>query len=221
MEVPEVSLTEAELVFAGVNESGVNDLLKAFFTARPRFLTYATPSMAPPPLAFVSVPTIAFPGVPGGIQYKIELTIPSVDFAPDSSGGGSPLPVGAMQVGIRTTVTLTVGCVRRVERPNPEGSGSLVPISTTLEVWARGKLIATYFSPGVGEISFQVDDVEIVDIKPDSLESVLECILRMVLQAVLLNVKLPFHALTAGAFALALLRGPEVEDDQVKIYGTV
>jgi hypothetical protein len=43
----------------------------------------------------------------------------------------------------------------------------------------------------------------------------------MVLQAVLLNVKLPFHALTAGAFALALLRGPEVEDDQVKIYGTV
>jgi hypothetical protein len=80
-------------------------------------------------------------------------------------------------------------------------------------------MTAVYFSPGVGEIRFQVDQVEIVDIKPDSLEEVLECLLRMVLQAVLQNVRLPFQVLTAGAFSLALLRGPEVEDDQVKLYG--
>ena len=34
-----MSLTEAETVFAGVHEAGVNDLFEAFFTARPRFLT--------------------------------------------------------------------------------------------------------------------------------------------------------------------------------------
>jgi len=216
-----MSLTEAEFVFAGVNESGINDLLTAFFTSRPRFLTYATSSMAPPPLAFTSVPAIAFPGIPGGIEYKIEFTTPIVDFDPDSSGGGSPLPIGAQQVGIRTKVTLTVGCTQRVDRQNPDKVGAMVPISSTLEVWARGKMTVTYFGPGVGEIGFQVDEVEIVDIKPDTLESIVECIVRMVLQAVLMNAKLPFGVLTAGAFSLALLRGPEVEDDQVKLYGNV
>jgi hypothetical protein len=216
-----MSLTEAELVFAGVNESGVNDLLKAFFTARPRFLAYASPSLAPPPPAFTSVSSIAFPGVPGGIEYKIEFTIPTVDFSPDSGGGASPLPVGAGQVGIRTTVTLTVGCTRWVNPANPDRIGSLVPISTKLEVWARGQMTAIYFSPGVGEIGFQVNDVEIVDITPNTLEEVLECILRMVLQAMLMNVRLPFKVLTAGAFSLVLLRGPEVEDDQVKLYGSI
>ena len=144
-----------------------------------------------------------------------------MDFDPDSSGGAAPLPIGAQQVGISTTVTLTVGCTRWVDGQNPDRNGSVVPISTTLEVWARGKMTVTYFGPGVGEIGFQVDEVEIVDIKPDTLESVVECIVRMVLQAFLMNVKLPFNALTVGAFSLALLRGPEVEDDQVKLYGNV
>jgi hypothetical protein len=42
-----------------------------------------------------------------------------------------------------------------------------------------------------------------------------------VLRAVLNNVQLPLRALRAGAFNLTIQRGPEVEDSQVKIYGTV
>jgi hypothetical protein len=214
-----MSLTEAETVFAGVHEAGVNDLFLAFFTARPRFLTYATPALVPPVTPFTSVPAIAFPGIPGGIEYRIKFEIPTVDFAPDSSGGSSPLPVGPGQLNIRTKVTITVGCYRYFDDTGKDRQGTLIPISTSLEVWARGKPTVTYFSPGNGEIGFSLDEVEIVDITPDSLESVMECILRMILQAVIRNVRLPFHTLTAGAFSLALLRGPELENDQVKVYG--
>jgi hypothetical protein len=69
-------------------------------------------------------------------------------------------------------------------------------------------------------VSISVKQVEIVDITPDSLESVLECILRMILDAVLANLQLPFTALTVGAFSLILLR-VEVKDDQIKLYGNV
>jgi hypothetical protein len=164
---------------------------------------------------------IAFPGIAGGIQYRISFTIPTIDFDPDDTGGTSPLPIGPGELGVRTKITLTVGCARYVEDPNRDRQGTLVPISTSLEVWAKGKPTVTYFSPGVGEMGFLLEEVEIVDITPDSLESVLECILRMILQAVLGNIRLPFHALTAGAFSLALLRGPEIGDDQAKLYGDV
>ena len=79
----------------------------------------------------------------------------------------------------------------------------------------------TSFGPGNGEIGFVPDDIEIVDIAPDSLETVLECLLRMILQAVLANVHLPFHALTIGILSLILTRGPEVNKDQVMLFGKV
>jgi hypothetical protein len=66
-----------------------------------------------------------------------------------------------------------------------------------------------------------LDDVEIADITPDTLESVMECLIRMFLQGALTNLRLPFKALSMGAFQLILVRGPEVEDDQAQLYGNV
>jgi len=214
-----MSLTEAQHVFAGAHEDGINDLLRAFFTARPRHLTYVTPALAPSTGAFTSVSPIGFPGIPGGIDYAVSFSIPTVDFHPDSSGGASPLPLGSGQLGIRTTVTLTVLCNRRVRPPDGNEVVPSTPINTALDVFARGKPTVTFLGPGVGDIGFELDTVELVDIKPDSLESVLECVLLMILQGLLANVRLPFKAVTIGAFALVLQRGPESEDDQVKLYG--
>lgn len=214
-----MSLTETEHVFAAVHERGINDFMKAFFTARPRYHRYGSSFFVPMTTASATnIPAISFPGIPGGIQYMVDFSTPIVDLHPDSSGGTAPLPLSPGQFTIHTKIELIVGCGRWVDRDN---KGSFIPISTSLEVWARGKLTVKVFGPGVGEIGFQLDDIEIVDIKPDSLESVLECIIRMILQAVLENVRLPFHALTMGAFSLILLRGPEIEDDQVKLYGDV
>ena len=222
-----MSLTEAEHVFAGVHESGINDMLRAFFTARPRHLNYGTSFFVPATTAAATnVSTIAFPGIPGGIHYAISFSTPVVDIHPDSSAGASPLPPGPGELNLQTKVTITVGCGRwEGGHPSPAGEApppaSFVPIDTTLELWALGKPLVVFFgAPGSGNVSIDVEEVEIVDITPDSLESVLECIIRMILDAVLANFQLPFNALTMGAFSLILLR-VEVEDDQIKLYGNV
>jgi hypothetical protein len=221
-----VSLTQGEHVFAGVHENGINDFLQAFFTARPRYLNYGTALFVPATTAgATNVPTIAFPGVPGGLQYLVTIGIPFIDLHPNSLGGADPIPPNNPgQFTMRTKVRLTVGCGHWEDRPpnrDRPPDVKFTPLSTTLEVWVRGHLTVTTFGPGLGEVSFVPDDVEIVDIKPDSLEAVLECLLRMILQAVLANVRLPFHALSMGAFSLILTRGPEVDHDQVKLFGKV
>ena len=84
-----MSLTETETVFASIHENALNDLLRAFFTARPHYLHYGSPSFVPATtVAETSMPAIAFPGVPGGIQWRVRLTIPVVDLFKQSS----PLP---------------------------------------------------------------------------------------------------------------------------------
>lgn len=95
------------------------------------------------------------------------------------------------------------------------------PIRATLEVHAIARPVVNYFGPGNGELTFRLEAIEIVDIGPDELESVVECLLRMILQAVLATVRLPFKAITAGAFSISLTRGPEIADDQVKLWGTL
>jgi hypothetical protein len=66
-----------------------------------------------------------------------------------------------------------------------------------------------------------VDAVEIVDIEPKPLEAVLECLMLQILRAVLAGVRLPLQTLRAGAFSLTLTRGPEVENDQLEVYGNL
>lgn len=223
-----MSLTEAEQIFAGVHEDGINDFITAFFSARPRFLNYGSPPFVSATSSSVTrVEVIVFPGVPGGIPYAVTFSIPKIDLHPDSSGGTSPLPINVGQFSIRTTVRLLIGCGRRTS--NSDGSTStvpiprvsFVPIATSLDVWAVGRPTVAFFGGGVGELGIAVEAVEIVDITPNSLESVLECLILSLLQSVLSNVRLPFRALRAGAFSLALTRGPETEDNQEKLYGTV
>lgn len=222
-----MSLTETERVFAAASEDGVNDLITAVFTARPRYLNYGSPLFVPATTAAVTqIPAIPFPGVPGGVHYAVSFAIPRVDFHPDDSGGTSPLPPGLGQFTLTTTVRLLVACTRR--QRDPAGAAthvpppSVAPVATALRIIARGRPDVRFFgAPGSGDVGLLIDEVEIVDIAPDSLESVLECLIRMLLQAALANLRLPFSALSMGAFDLVLVRGPEIEQDQVQLYGNV
>jgi hypothetical protein len=81
--------------------------------------------------------------------------------------------------------------------------------------------IVSVFGPGTGEVRFHLDRLEIVDIKPDSLESVLECLLLMMLRAALSNFRLPFSAMSIGFVTLILKNGPLIEQDQIKVFGDV
>ncbi len=224
-----MSLTETEHLFAGINETGVNDFLLAFFHARPHHLNYrTTPAVGPIPTsasAWTTIPAISFPGVPGGLHVAIQFAIPTIDFDPDSSGGmPPPLALGTGQFSLRTTVRLGVLCgVRGTGGDDPDGkpipTGTL--LKTSLGLWAVGTASATTTAPGTGWISLEVDQVELVDVTPNSLESVLECLILSMLRGVLTNVRLPFSGVTVDMFTLSLSRGPVTETDEAKLYGDV
>jgi hypothetical protein len=62
------------ILFASVHENGLNDLLTAYCSDRPRVLVYGSPSFVPTTtVAETSMPAIPFPGVPGGIQWRVTL----------------------------------------------------------------------------------------------------------------------------------------------------
>jgi hypothetical protein len=218
-----MSLTQTHHVFAGVAESGINTFLKALFTARPRYLNYGSPLFVPASTVnATNIAAIPFPGVPGGIQYAVSFSIPVVDLFPPNAGTLSPIPPGNNQLGLHTTVTLVLGCMTWSGRvTGAEGHGQTRPIVCKLDVWALGEIVPHYFGPGTGFITFQVDDVRIPAIKPDCLQNIIDCLIRMMLNGALSNVQLPFNALSAGAFKLILEQGPQIDNDMVEVWGSI
>lgn len=219
-----MSFTQTNHLFAGVGETAINTFLKAFLTARPHHINYGTSIFVPTTTAAATnVPTISFPGIPGGIHYLVRFSIPVVDFFPPDGPG--PLPPGPGELNLRVDARLTLNCIKWSDLGKdrqPVGQ----PLTTALTVWAKGKPDARYFSPGVGDIGFVLEEVKIpvlacVGGKPDSFEAIVECLLRMVLQGLLEGLRIGFNALTIGFVKLILQRGPEISDDQVKLWGDI
>lgn len=217
-----MSLTQTHHVFAGVAESGINTFLQALFTARPHYLNYGSPTFVPTSTVdATSISAIPFPGVPGGIQYAVSFSIPVVDLFPPDAGTLSPIPPGPNQLGLHTQVELILGCLTGSGQSADGKQGQMEPIRCFLDVWALGEIIPHYFGPGTGFITFQVDDVRLPDVRPECLQGILDCLIRMMLNGALQSVQLPFHALSAGAFNLILEQGPEIDNDQVEVWGSI
>jgi hypothetical protein len=235
-----MSLTEAENVYAAIHENALNDLLTAFCTARPRYLTYASPAFAPvTTVSETSIAAIPFPGVSGGIQWRIRLTVPKVDLFKQSLPLPPQLALTKDHFSASIGVEICLGCsqlridpkpprpISSVEgrqpipKPNDGGRHPITELTCfKLQVFALGHMQHVLASNGEDAITFAVDAIEIVDITPDGLESLLECLLFMILQAALAEFRLPLRALRAGAFQLALTQGPFIDDDQIKVRGT-
>ncbi len=236
-----MSLTEAEAVFASIHEDAINDFLRAFCTARPRYLHYGSPAFTPVTTAAeTQMAAIQFPGIPGGIQWRLRLSIPQIDLFKQSRPLPPELALGPGQFTAQLDAELCIECRKiRIDpkspRPdggrgnndqNPDGRGNdgKHPLSELtcfkLRFFALGHLEHVMTVSGEG-IAFAVDAVEIVDIKPDELESFLECLMFLILQAVLAGIRLPLSALRVGAFALTPTVGPLIDDDHIKARGTI
>jgi len=88
-----MSLTQASSRICRVSETGINSFIKAICSARGITINYGSASFVPVTTAgATNMASIPFPGVPGGIQWAVSLSIPVLDLFPDSSGGASPLP---------------------------------------------------------------------------------------------------------------------------------
>ncbi len=217
-----MSLTQTHHVFASVAQSGINTFLTSIFTARPHYLNYGSAPFVPASsVSATNVSTIPFPGLPGGLPYAVSFSIPSVDLYPPDGGSTSPIPPAADQFGLHTRVKLTVGCFSWAGGRGNEQRGKVIPVSFALDVWALGSLVPFYFGPGTGYVGLQVLSVRVPEIKPEGFEEVIDCVIRMLLEAVLANVQLPFHVLSAGAFQLILESGPVVDNNQVEVWGTI
>jgi hypothetical protein len=234
-----MSLTETEEVFASVHEDALNDLLTAFCTDRPRHLLYGSPAFVPATTAAeTSMPSIAFPGVTGGIQWRISLTIPQVDLFDQTRPLPPELNLAPGEFSATIGAELCLDCRRLKIDPRPprdshdkgqkdrkddKEKDDRHPVEELtcckLKIFVVGHLEHVMTSSGEDGIALAVDAVEIVDIAPDTVESVLECLMFMILQAVLADIRLPLRALRAGAFELLPVVGPLIEEDRIKMRG--
>lgn len=201
-----MSLTQAQNIFGGVDEAGINDLLQAFFTARPRYLTYGTPQFVPvTTVQATSVAPVSFFGL--NIEFMITCDpIPIVDITPGGAGSTALTP-GVNEFTVRTTLNFFVVI------------NNLPRITGSLEVLGLCAPFVAVATPGTGQIGITLKRVEIVDITPDPVESLIEALALGILQTVLATVRLPFNTLTMGAFGLILLAGPTAETNQIKVRG--
>lgn len=230
-----MSLTDIQEVFASVHEDALNDLLTAFCTDRPRHLNYGSPAFVPATTAAeTSMPAIAFPGVAGGIQWRIRLSIPRVDLFRQTEPLPPELNLQPGEFSANIEAELCLDCRRlRIDPQPPRGTHGKGEnerkdedrhptkelTCCRLKIFAVGHIEHVMSSSGEDAIALAVDAVEIVDIAPDTVESVLECLFFMILQAVLADIRLPLRALRAGAFQLLPVVGPLIEDDQIKMRG--
>jgi hypothetical protein len=242
-----MSLTETSEVFVAVEESALNDLVTAVCATRPHLLHYGSPAFVPASSASATqMAPIPFPGSPG-LQWSVELTIPALDLFKQDLPLPPELSMGAGQFSLSTVVRLCVDCASRGKGdpqadpadhdpkdhdPTPsddrgdtpwhddrdDWGRARNPVCCKLGVYAVGHLVSTWVG-GKQAVGFAVDSVELVDVEPNGLESVLECLLTMILRSVLATLSLPVAALELDAFTLTPTEGPLIDVNRVLARG--
>lgn len=239
-----MSLTDTSEVFVSAEESALNDLVTALCTARPHLLSYGSPAFVPvSDVADTQTPPILFPGT-GGIQWHVRFSVPHLDLYDEDAPLPPQLSLGPGQFSVSTKVQICVDCPKDRHDPkddphDPHGDHggdhpnepddprwddkpgkAENPVCTTIELYAVGHLAGTTLD-GQPALGFAVDAVELVDVMPDDLESVLECLIGQMLRAVLTAIRVPVSALRVGAFTLTPTVGPLIDTDRVIARGNL
>lgn len=237
-----MSLTETSEVFVAIEESALNDLITAVCSTRPHLLNYGSPAFVPASsTSATQMAPIPFPGSPG-LQWSVELAIPRLDLFKEDLPLPTELSLGPGQFSVSTVVRLCVDCADRHDgkgddqphnddhahnddrgdkqwRDDRDDWGKARnPVCCKLEVYAVGHVVSTWVG-GKESIGFALDGLEIVDVEPNALESVLECLLMMILRSVLANLSLPVTALELDAFTLTPTQGPLIDVNRVLARG--
>lgn len=217
-----MSLTAAQQVFGAIHEDALNDIVRAVLTTRPRYTLFGSPAFVPATtVAATQVAPIPFPGIAGGIEWRVAFDIPVIDLFRQDAPLPPQLTLGPGQFSLSTNVQICLNCAQAVEQPNPDLQENPQLACAALSVYGIGHLDSFNAASGAGEVTMHLDAVELVDVTPNGLESVFECLILQVLTAALAQVRLPIPVLRAGAFQLLVADGPDIDDDQIKVFGTL
>lgn len=205
-----MSFSNGHHAFAGLKEEAANDFLTAFFQARPHYLHYGSPPFV---LASSSAATLisplAVPGLlPSPIPVAIDIGLPVVDFYPPDGPLPAPLVLAAGQLSISTSVRISVICGQQ-------------RMSFDLAVWAIGGISVLPPSGPPATIHFTANQIKVQGISPLGLEQVLECLLLEALRNVLQQVSIPIPALSLGFLSVTVEAGPQLDADELDVWGNV
>lgn len=209
-----MSLTQNFHLFGGVSETGLDNFLDVFFTARPHLLAYGTPAFATNQNLVTLISTAGLPSFLSGLQALLQFTIPTVDIAPPDSAT-ELLPPAIGQFTAFTNAELTVLC----GSSDVDKRGHLIKAAFSLAALCAP--VVSDPTPGTGSIGVQLIELKIVGVEPTALEQIVECVLTAVLQWALGQVKIAFNVFTIDGVSLTLEQGPLAQDDQVEVRGDI
>jgi hypothetical protein len=233
-----MALTNGHDVFASLNETGVNKFIQNFALARPHDFVFATAALGGGTASVGLLPPLTIPGAGFGLNYGIRIRVPVVDFYPKNVALPPPLVLKPNQFSITTGARVCVDCmadrVKQVSgegkddrpsdrKPPPDrGRGNERPkdlLCADLRVWGVGHPTVDPVSATDKYVGLAVDDIVVKEI--GDFEKIAECVAVDVLNALLQKARYLVKRQVFGAFAFFLAEGPKIEDNQLKVWGTI
>lgn len=232
-----MALTDKSDLFGSVHEAGFNNLVRQIMRQRPSLFNYATAQIAQSlntPNSLLCAPIEAakavtdrnnprvtvesplpIPGLKGlGLNYCAQLTRFELDFHPGST---IPMPpeLGQLQpqrFGARVSVAAGIGWPANFDSlpPAPAQGTTALPVSRmhcfTLDMTLTGHFVLAGTAPDQ-KVTGKVDGFELIDIKPDGLESNIELMVKLLLEAVVL----PKASLATKTLVLEIASMPGIQ----------
>lgn len=223
-----MALTAGHAAYAALHENGLNKVIRNVYLVRPHYFHYATSLFGGGTTNISLLNPIDVPGLGSVIQYSIAISQPMIDFVPQDASSilPPPLTLGPDQFSLTANVQFCIACGlldRRTAgnffQESDVREWAPKRLCTVLHVWAVGHPTVEPLSLTDKLIGLQIDQIVVKNIC--DLEQIVECISRDMVNALLEKLQQKVSKLVLGAFGLVLAAGPEISDDQLKIWGDI
>lgn len=223
-----MALTAGHAAYAALHENGLNKFIRNVYLVRPHYFHYATSLFGGGTPAISPLNPIDIPGLGSVIQYSVAISLPVIDFIPEdaSSTLPAPLTLGPDQFSLTADVKFCIACGLRDQSKHGDFSNqdrerawSPKMLCTVLHLWAVGHPTVEPYGATDKLVGLQIDQIVVKNIC--DLEQIVECIAKDMINALLANLQQKVSALVLGAFGFMLAAGPEISDDQLKVWGDI
>lgn len=231
-----MALTAGHDVFAALHEDGINKFIRNVYLCRPYYFHYATPLLGGGTPGISPLSPLQVPGAGFGLEYSVEISQPVIDFFPQDAVLPLPsgLTLGPDQFSLTVEVRVCVACgLRRPTGDNPNNpAGKPTPgrgrgdqgwkpqlVCSKLRIWAVGHPTVEPMGMFDKRIGLMIDEIIVKEVC--DLEQLVECIATEMVNALLEKVKYTVSKMVLGAFGLVLAAGPNIRDDQLKVWGDI